>query len=81
MILGYLTFIKGKDILPTAIAMIVGSLVIEIINRIKNDLILPLARLDYKAIYKRISILNLMEYIGLIFNFLMQTFILYLISN
>jgi len=81
MILGYLTFIKGKDILPTAIAMIVGSLVIEIINRIKTDLILPLARLDYKALYKRISILNLMEYIGLIFNFLMQTFILYLISN
>tara|TARA_B100000795_G_C22558581_1_gene345383 strand:+ start:295 stop:513 length:219 start_codon:yes stop_codon:yes gene_type:complete len=58
--------IKRKDILPTAIALIINSLVMEMINRVKDDIILPLSNLDYKIIYKRVSI---KEYIALIFNF------------
>ena len=77
MIFGYLKFLKNKDILPTAIAMIVGSLVMDIINRIKDDIILPLSKLELKTLYNRVSI---KEYIGLTFNFVLQTFILYLIS-
>tara|TARA_B110000879_G_C11178041_1_gene517033 strand:- start:1496 stop:1729 length:234 start_codon:yes stop_codon:yes gene_type:complete len=77
MILGYLTFLKSKDILPTAIALIIGNLILEMINRIKDDIILPLSKLDYDTIYKRVSI---KEYSGLMFNFVMQTFILYLLS-
>tara|TARA_X000000368_G_C22589852_1_gene518884 strand:+ start:96 stop:332 length:237 start_codon:yes stop_codon:yes gene_type:complete len=78
MIFGYLEFLKGKNIFPQAIAMIVGSLVMDMINRVKDDIILPLSRLELKEIYKRVSI---REYIGLMFNFLLQTFILWLISQ
>ena len=56
MIFGYLKFLKSKDILPTAVALIVGGLVSEIINRVKDDIILPLSKLDYKTIWKRVSI-------------------------
>ena len=78
MLSGYLNFLKSKDILPTAIALIVGNLVTEIINRIKDDLIIPMSKLDYKTIYNNVSI---KEYTALVFNFIMQTFILYSISN
>lgn len=78
MIFGYLEFLKGKNIFPQAIAMIVGGLVMDMINRVKDDIILPLSRLELKEIYKRVSI---REYIGLMFNFLLQTFILWLISQ
>ena len=74
MISGYLNFLKSKDILPTAVALIVGGLVSEIINRVKDDIILPLSKLDYKTLWERVSI---KEYIALVFNFFMQTFILY----
>jgi len=77
MISGYLNFLKSKDILPTVVALIVGGLVSEIINRIKDDVILPLSKLDYKTIWERVSI---KEYIALIINFFMQTFILYSIT-
>lgn len=77
MISEYLNFLKSKDILPTIIALIVGGLVSEIINRIKDDVILPLSKLDYKTIYDRVSI---KEYLALVFNFFMQTFILYSIT-
>ena len=77
MIFGYLEFLKSKDIFPQAIAIIVGSLVMDMINRVKDDIILPLSRLELKKIYQRVSI---KEYIALIFNFVLQTFILWLIS-
>jgi len=77
MIFGYLNFLKSKDILPTAVALIVGGLVSEIINRVKDDIILPLSKLDYKTLWERVSI---KEYIALVFNFFMQTFILYSIT-
>ena len=77
MIFGYLKFLKSKDILPTAVALIVGGLVSEIINRVKDDIILPLSKLDYKTLWERVSI---KEYIALVFNFFMQTFILYSIT-
>ena len=77
MISGYLNFLKSKDILPTVVALIVGGLVSEIINRIKDDVILPLSKLDYTTICERVSI---KEYIALIINFFMQTFILYSIT-
>ena len=77
MISGYLNFLKSKDILPTAVALIVGGLVSEIINRVKDDIILPLSKLDYKTLWERVSI---KEYIALVFNFFMQTFILYSIT-
>jgi large-conductance mechanosensitive channel len=77
MISGYLNFLKSKDILPTVVALIVGGLVSEIINRIKDDVILPLSKLDYKTIWERVSI---KEYIALVINFFMQTFILYSIT-
>ena len=57
--------------------MIVSSLVMDIINRVKDDIILPLSKLELKEIYRRVSI---REYIGLIFNFFLQTFILWAIS-
>lgn len=77
MIFGYLDFLKSKNIYPQAIAMIVSSLVMDIINRVKDDIILPLSKLELKEIYRRVSI---REYIGLIFNFFLQTFILWAIS-
>ena len=71
---GYLQFIGKSNIISVAVALIVGNLVTEMMNRIKDDIILPISRLDFKELYNRISI---KEYIGLSFNFLLQTFIIY----
>tara|TARA_B100000768_G_scaffold181947_1_gene207633 strand:- start:88 stop:345 length:258 start_codon:yes stop_codon:yes gene_type:complete len=73
---GYLKFIGKSNIISLAIAIIVGNLVTDMMNRIKDDIILPLSTLNFKELYKKISI---KEYIGLAINFLLQTFIIYTI--
>lgn len=74
----YLEFISNKNILPTAIALVLGTIVTDIVRRIKDDLILPLSRFDFKTLIKRFDI---REYIGLAIHFLMQTYLLFLLSK
>ena len=74
----YLEFISNKNILPTAIALVLGTIVTDIVRRIKDDLILPLSRFDFKTLIKRFDI---REYIGLTIHFFMQTYLLYLLSK
>ena len=74
----YLEFISNKNILPTAIALVLGTIVTDIVRRIKDDIILPLSKFDFKTLFKRFDI---REYIGLVIHFLMQTYLLYLLSK
>lgn len=74
----YLEFISNKNILPTAIALVLGTIVTDIVRRIKDDIILPLSKFDFKTLFKRFDI---REYIGLVIHFFMQTYLLYLLSK
>ena len=74
----YLEFISNKNILPTAIALVLGTIVTDIVRRIKDDIILPLSKFDFKTLFKRFDI---REYIGLAIHFFMQTYLLYLLSK
>lgn len=73
---GYLKFINKGNILSVAIALIVGNLVTEIMNRVKDDIILPISKLEFKELYQKFSP---KEYFGLSINFLLQTFIIYVL--
>ena len=74
----YLEFISNKNILPTAIALVLGAIVTDIVRRIKDDIILPLSKFDFETLFKRFDI---REYIGLGIHFFMQTYLLYLLSK
>ena len=74
----YIKFISSKNILPTAIALVLGAIVTDIVVRIKNDIILPLSRFDFKTLIKKFDI---REYIGLLIHFFMQTYLLFLLAK
>ena len=73
---GYLKFINKGNILNLAIALIIGNLVTKIMNKIKNEIILPISKLEFNQLYQRFSP---KEYFGLSVNFLLQTFIIYVL--
>jgi len=72
----YLQFISKKNILSVAIALIIGNLITDIMNKIKDDIIIPISKLEFNKLYKNFSF---NEYVGLTINFLLQTFIIYFI--
>ena len=74
----YLEFISNKNILPTAIALVLGIIVTDIVRRIKDDIILPLSRLDFKTLLEKFDI---REYFGLAIHFFMQTYLLFMLSK
>jgi len=55
-----------------------GAIVTDIVRRIKDDIILPLSKFDFKTLFKRFDI---REYIGIVIHFFMQTYLLYLLSK
>jgi large-conductance mechanosensitive channel len=75
-IFNYLQFISKKNIVSVAIALIIGNLVTDIMNKIKDDIIIPISKLEFNKLYKNFSF---NEYVGLTINFLLQTFIIYFI--
>lgn len=72
----YLQFISKKNIISVAIALIIGNLITDIMNKIKDDIIIPISKLEFNKLYKNFSF---NEYVGLTINFLLQTFIIYFI--
>lgn len=72
----YLQFISKKNIVSVAIALIIGNLITDIMNKIKDDIIIPISKLEFNKLYKNFSF---NEYVGLTINFLLQTFIIYFI--
>ena len=75
-IFNYLQFISKKNIVSVAIALIIGNLITDIMNKIKDDIIIPISKLEFNKLYKNFSF---NEYVGLTINFLLQTFIIYFI--
>ena len=74
----YYKFISSKNILPTAIALVLGTIVTDIVRKIKDDIILPISKFDFDTLIKNFDI---REYIGLLIHFFMQTYLLFLLSK
>jgi large-conductance mechanosensitive channel len=75
MLKNFIKFLDEKDIIGTAVGLVLGTLIKDIIKKISGDIITPLARGDIKQIIKQVKF---KEYLEVIINFIMTSFILYL---
>jgi len=75
MLKNFIKFLDEKDIIGTAVGLVLGTLIKDIIKKISGDIITPLARGDIKQIRKQVKF---KEYLEVIINFIMTSFILYL---
>jgi len=74
----YIEFISNKNILPTAIALVLGAIVTDIVRKLKDDIIIPLSKFDFKTLLKKF---DLREYLGLTIHFFLQTYLLFMLSK
>ena len=78
MLKNFIKFLDEKDIIGTAVGLVLGTLIKDIIKKISVDIISPLARGDIKQIKKQVKF---KEYLEVIINFIMTSFILYLMLS
>jgi len=78
MLKNFVKFLDEKDIIGTAVGLVLGTLIKDIIKKISADIITPLARGDIKQIRKQVKF---KEYLEVIINFIMTSFILYLMLS
>jgi len=78
MLKNFIKFLDEKDIIGTAVGLVLGTLIKDIIKKLSVDIISPLARGDIKQIKKQVKF---KEYLEVIINFIMTSFILYLMLS
>ena len=70
----YLNFLKSQNIIPSAFAIVTGSLITNLIKKIIDDVINPLSNGNK-------PIINLKEFGLEVINFILVTYILFIISD
>jgi len=76
----YFNYLKKKKIIPSAFAVVMGSLISGIVKILTKDLILPFSKGNFKKLYKNLK--NAPKLYGaLIINFFVTTYILFVIGS
>lgn len=76
----YFNYLKNKKIIPSAFAVVMGSLISGIVKILTKDLILPFSKGNFKKLYKNLK--NAPKLYGaLIVNFLVTTYMLFVIGS
>jgi len=70
----YLNFLNSKNIIPSAFAVVIGSLISNMVQKIVNDLITPISKGEK-------PIINLTELSLEMVNFVIITYILFIVSD
>ena len=70
----YLEFLNSKNIIPSAFAVVIGSLISNMVQKIVNDLVTPISKGEK-------PIINLTELSLEIINFIVITYILFIVSD
>ena len=70
----YLEFLNSKNIIPSAFAVVIGSLISNMVQKIVSDLITPISKGEK-------PIINLTELSLEMVNFIVITYILFIISD
>lgn len=70
----YLEFLNSKNIIPSAFAVVIGSLISNMVQKIVNDLITPISK-------GKKPIINLTELSLEMVNFIVITYILFIVSD
>ena len=78
MISGYVNFMTSKQILPAAIAFIIGGIIKEFLTKINKDIVVPLSHTNYKKVMENVKV---KEYIATIIGIFIQTFVIYMITK
>ena len=72
----YVNFIRGDNIISSAFIIVIGCMISNIIDRIVDEIVLPLTNNKLK-----IENIHIKEYFILIANFILVTYILFLIID
>ena len=70
----YLEFLNSKNIIPSAFAVVIGSLISNMVQKVVNDLITPISK-------GKKPIINLTELSLEMVNFIVITYILFIVSD
>lgn len=70
----YIDFLNSKNIIPSAFAVVIGSLISNMVQKIVNDLITPISKGEK-------PIINLTELSLEMVNFIIITYILFIVSD
>jgi len=76
----YFNYLKKKKIIPSAFAVVMGSLISGIVKILTKDLIIPLSKGKVKKLYKNLR--NAPKLYGaLVINFFVTTYILFVVGS